>query len=191
MAATELDVRKLELGVVAGISAAVGNQLSTIKTQTGEKPAVVLERMFAPNGNNPVPPRPDYPYCSVSFVRVVDADASIVNRYFDGDDYIHESIKDCYISVRFYGNRSNSVDSIANRAYMSVEVEGYRNLIQDVSEQSCEVANKSDIRYFDTVNQDIHTEIREFDVVIRTTDIFREINSGYFDTIQFTAEYQR
>lgn len=190
-----IDIDKLEKAVARVITLSVGDQLATLEgsisgSSGGTVPAVVLERNFEKDGTHRKPNIPDYPYCSVTHNRIVDDGAEITNVFLRGDDFVYQTPKIVSINIKFYGNRKNSADSIANRMHMSWEVEQFRNLLEVFYGDDVGLRSKSDVVPANIVYQDTYIEMRSFDIFLSVVDEYSISTDsiGYFDQIDVESD---
>lgn len=187
-----IDIDKLEKAVARVITLSVGNELSTLDgsiagSSGGTIPAVVLERNFEKDGTHRKPNTPNYPYCSVTHNRIVDDGAEITNVFLRGDEFVYQTPKIVSVNIKFYGNRKNSADSIANRMHMSWEVEQFRTLLEVFYGADVGLRNKSDVVPANIVYQDAYIEMRSFDIFLSVVDEY-SIPIGWFDEITVDSD---
>ena len=188
-----IDIDRLEKSVAKVVSLSVGDMLATIEGSladvpddgNGNIPAVLLERNIQKDGSHRKPNIPDYPYCSVTYNRIVDDVSEVVNIFLRDDEQVYQTNKIVSMNIKFYGNRKNSADSIANRMHMSWEVENFRVLLEKFYGQEVAVRNKSDVVPSNVVYQDTYIEMRTFDIFLSVVDEYTISTDvlGYFDQI--------
>ncbi len=184
-----LDVLRIEKSVAKVMMESVGNQLATVPSTPDPLPAVVLERIFQKDGTQRNPSLPDYPWCSISYNRIVD-EIELTNEFIRDDEKVYQTNKIVSVSIKFHGNRLHSVDSISNRAHMSLESEYFRTMLRTLYGDDITLRNKSDIVPVNTNLQDKYLEVRSFDIFLSVVDEYSLPLDfeGHFNRIQLDTE---
>jgi hypothetical protein len=166
--------KKLELALGDMVSVAIGDRLSTMRKMVDgtvvDVPSVILARNMSPISGK-VPPAPDYPFVMVDKAQTQKV-VSVQEKYFDGDDHIHETGIVVRVNVKIFGTSDHDVDDIAGLLDQSFTVDDYRNLIETNYGKRCRMMRTSDVVTTAASLNDVYQEVATFDVYFSTVRSF-------------------
>lgn len=165
-----IDIDAIEEKMADIASDAVGSLLSTMVTDEGTVPSIIIAR---PNITSP----PDYPYIVVDTLGINDADYyEVCSAYNDQGFYTTYRNVDVLLNYHVYGDKSKNIASRL-RSYFNFDRVS-DELFTDIR---CSFTDASSITNVPQLLPDRHIESSDFTLILQTTD---DLVDDYVDGTQ-------